>query len=354
MRAWRAAIGAGLVFGSLALVFAAAEAALRVYHASKPKAGPEVIEPDARLGWRPKPNFHYTGTQRDEAGNTYPIEIQTNEAGFRYFGNTLSPRPKIFFVGDSVTYGREVTQDKHFVPLVGRALNAEVFALAAPGWGTYQEFLAFSEWVDTIGPDLVVWQFTENDFINNVWALEHRSAYHGFFVKKPYYQPNGQVIYRSPAQGAWMRAVGPWPSKLLQAVARRMDRMTTDEPLTLENTIERTIEAREGWHPAFEKSVELTEDVLRIATDRCGDAQLIVFNAHKFAPYDAALYDILDALRIPVVRSVEDSLAQAEAEGVAFRAEDRAHWTEPGHRICAEELVRYIKSHAVLSKAGMG
>jgi len=38
-------------------------------------------------------------------------------------------------------------------------LNVEIFVLGEDRYETYQEYLAMDQYVDSIQPDLVVWQF---------------------------------------------------------------------------------------------------------------------------------------------------------------------------------------------------
>ncbi len=330
-----------LVAGSLALLFTAGELGLRIHRHSTKAGQPHVIEPDRSLGWRAKPDYTYSGLQRDLAGNEYAVHIETNAQGFRYYGDPASPRKKILFVGDSVTYAREVTQDKSFPALLGQALDAEIFACAAPGYGTLQEYLLLDRWLDTIAPDLIIWQFTNNDLINNQWGLDHRSMYQAFAVPKPYLE-EGQIVYRNPAPGPCQRALGPIPSRLLQAILRRADRLFFDLP-TPETTIEMEIRATGPSHPGLVKAAEATRAIMQRVQRRCGEIPLIAFNVLDREPFTQAIQSICTELGIPMAQNVPDVLKAAGTQGVVYLAEDNAHWTEPGHQIAADALLDFLR-----------
>ena len=138
-----------------------------------------TTEKDAELGWKTIANHQFEDTIKDAAGIEYTIDYQTNENGFRSKPTIQSltesqtrKHPKVWFIGDSYTQAVEVGNDKTFYHLLEKKLPIEVYAYGASGFSTLQQLMIFEKYVDVIKPDLVVWQFCSNDFIDNYHELE--------------------------------------------------------------------------------------------------------------------------------------------------------------------------------------
>lgn len=334
-------LNGALIFASLALVFAVGEIATRVLHNASPPQLLGIIEPDESLGWRPKPDINETRFERDTAGKSYDVRITTDARGFRMFGEVHSERPKIFILGDSFTFSRQTTTEKAYWHLLGKRLNAEIFVFAAPGYGTLQEYLNLDRYLDEINPDLVLWQFSTNDVINNSVELERKSIGHRFHVAKPYLTEVGSILRLNPAQGPFLRRVGALGSRFLISIAWRIDRLISTE-LTEENTIEAAI-VREGpAHPGFQDAVRTTARIVDLIKRRCGDRMLVAFCVDSREPFYSALRDLVTTNEIPFVGAVNVALGQAADTDLVYKAADNVHWTEPGHAICAQVLSEYL------------
>ena len=104
-------VRASLVVSGLALVLLLGEVAARVYVLKVHQIGVvdfRSLTPRHRLGWQ--------GTQS--------------------IGNLASTRPRILVVGDSMTTPLFVRQGEMYYAVLGRLLNAEIFAYGGQGFGT--------------------------------------------------------------------------------------------------------------------------------------------------------------------------------------------------------------------------
>lgn len=152
---------------------------------------------DDFMGWKMTPNYSFSGNLNDQGGQTYSVNIQYDENGFKAFGDTASLLPKLFFVGDSYTASVEVSNEKSFFNLVKDSLGVEVFAYGHAGFSTLQEYLIFDKWFDIIQPDLVVWEVCSNDFIDNYAPLEMVCGYK-VGERRPYLGEGGEIFYCKP------------------------------------------------------------------------------------------------------------------------------------------------------------
>ncbi len=131
---------------------------------------PNMLDP--RLGWRSTPNFRYQGTGLESDGSTYFLTVTKNSLGFRAFGDLSSSKPKILVIGDSYTEALEVSDDQTYYTLIGRILGCEVFAIGSGGYGSLQEYMLLDQFKDLTIPNLILWQFCFNDFMNNCYRLD--------------------------------------------------------------------------------------------------------------------------------------------------------------------------------------
>ena len=159
-----------------------------------------TTEKDAELGWKTIANHQFKDTINDAAEVEYTIDYQTYKNGFRsklpLEGLTSSQAvnskenqiesmtesqtlkySKVLFIGDSYTQAVEVGNEKTFYHLLGKKLPIRVYAYGASGFSTLQQLMILEKYIDVIKPDLVVWQFCSNDFIDNYHELEMEANY---------------------------------------------------------------------------------------------------------------------------------------------------------------------------------
>lgn len=116
----------------------------------------------------------------------YDVRIVTNSIGCRSHECAPNKKPgsfRIFFLGDSITFGQGVNSEEAFPELIQERLNSkensprfEVINCGVPGWTTYQESEFFKEDILKLHPDLVICViFLGDDFYQNglIYRLMH-------------------------------------------------------------------------------------------------------------------------------------------------------------------------------------
>ncbi|MGQ0544162.1 MAG: SGNH/GDSL hydrolase family protein [Betaproteobacteria bacterium] len=165
----------GIIFVSAAVAVAGFEGLLRLTDYS----APVWYQPDARLGWRLRPNLRGTFTFEGRA------HVSINSAGFRDREHALEKPAgayRIAVLGDSYSEALQVPLHAAYwarLPALlaacgyqrGRDIEALNFGVA--GFGTAQQLLLLESVALRYRPDLVLLQFTNgNDVRNNSFALE--------------------------------------------------------------------------------------------------------------------------------------------------------------------------------------
>ncbi len=310
----------------------------------------EVIRPspsfpvvlDAQRGWRAVENFHSVTTQKSVDGSTYTRTLSQNEYGFRMFGEVHTQRMKVLVIGDSVTHALEASDDKTYYAVMKDALNVEVFAYGVIGYGTLQEYLVLDRYLDDIKPDLILWQFCSNDFVNNSVELEEQSTWENSGTVRPYLI-DGQIRYVLARKGATLRQFAQQHSRLLHVIFGRLDTLTTS-PQTIETHIEQFGMKHEG----FLRSLRVTEALMGKVKSRAGKIPIGAFSADEKQPYLEAFQALSTQHGMHFLGSVRPALRAAEQGGSVVLAADGNHWNEAGHRVVGETLAAALRTSGTL------
>jgi len=225
----RAGWGVALLAGSVALGVLWAEATLRAYDwtQGRPLVGdaPFLVR-DSELGWRPNGNLSVERALVDASGTAYRARVSTERDGFRHFPDA-NGRPRILIIGDSFTHAVEVDDERaYWAVFARRHPEHAVFAIGAGGYGTLQEALLLERVGPRVQPDVVIWQFCDNDLTNNLFEAERRSVRHNNLTRRPYWED--AIVYRHPApwpfamMDRWYQATGLRALKIAQVHGHRL------------------------------------------------------------------------------------------------------------------------------------
>lgn len=330
---------------AISLLLLSGEIAIRVYYHlryTKNQSTGKSIVLDKQLGWLPTSNYRFDGQKIDANGKSYSVVIQTNNEGFRVFGNPQeSDKRKVLFLGDSFTHAMQVSDNKTYYGILKNALSIEVFAFGGGGYGTLQEYMILDKYLDEIRPDIVVVQFSSNDFINNSYELEIRSSMHNNAMRRPYLAKDG-IVYRLPKRFATIRAFVNKYSRFIYFMISRIDRLRARHTHSVEDTIK-----EEGMsYPFFRESVGITEQLIHRIRLRIPSAtEIYAFSVDDSSPFYDEFKRISRMNEIRFIDGIPQSIRSAEQRGITTRAADKAHWNETGHQIAAGVLEHYFEAH---------
>ncbi len=339
-----------IAIASTLLTLLILEGVVRLYFtinpAYRPRLAEEVIpagtmRPEKTLGWETVPNQTYQIETTDACDNPYIIEYTASRDGFRFYPETTKGnKPRILIIGDSFTMAAEVSNDDTYYAHIAKTLDADTYVIGTGGFGTLQEYMLLDRYLDDIHPDLVLWQFCTNDFINNSFELELRAPQNNNGIRRPYLKPDGKIVYAIPRNFPALRSFANNYSKLLYLILLRLDRANTAE-----GDIEVEIEVTGKTHPLLLESRDTTATVFHKIQDRLAGTPLYVFCVDDKEPYFTVACEMFERQEIPFISGIADSVKAVEVTGTCVRAADGFHWNPTGHAIVGEALADYLSTH---------
>ena len=337
-----------LVIVSLAVTLAVGEITFRFYQKVAHDipywgayAGPNTT--NDVLGWAPKANYRMDSFVEDRLGVKYQLFYRSYRDGFREFGDIASKKVKVFFVGDSYTQAVEVSNDKTYYAVVRRRLPVEVFAYGGGGFGSLQEYMIVDQFFDQITPDLIVWQCTSNDFINNDFELEFNSVVNNNAQRRPYWSED-RIVYKIPLSplGQTLRSfVGTAHSRLLNFTDYQILRLYSI--LKKDKTVEMSIAQQQDRHNGFNRSVRTTGAILNMVKRRARGTPVVAFCVDDTQPYYNAFAGLAQTEGFQFLDGIPEAIRRAELAGRNTPAADGAHWNELGHQLAGASIATYLQ-----------
>lgn len=306
------------------------------------RVGP--IQLDQELGWRATENHEEVLTKTTKGGQLYTVHRSQRLHGFRHFGDLTSPKPRLLVIGDSFTQAAAVSDGKTYPALLSQLLGMEVFAYGAGGYGTLQEYMILDRYFDEIRPDLILWQFCINDFINNDHELELASTKNNNGLTRPYWV-NGAIAHLSPTP-RWQQT-REWinhHSRFLYFIVSRIDRLRA---VTNTASVEVAIQAEGFQHAGFRRAVQVTDELMGRVRARVGDTPILAFSCDTTEPYNEAFSAISVHYGIEYWTDLPDVIQQALSRGEDVQTPDD-HWNESGHRLVAGMIARHMKERSLV------
>ncbi|MBU2063516.1 MAG: SGNH/GDSL hydrolase family protein [Candidatus Omnitrophica bacterium] len=303
------------------------EAGMRVYFFINPQRIDNGSDISAELGWANESNFYDKGIVKGYG----EVEISITKFGFRVFGDTDTTKTKIFVIGDSYTLARMVSDGSTYYDYLKKnSENVEMFAYATGGYGSLQEYMIIDKYYDLIRPDMILWQFCGNDFIDNEPELEAVSVYNDFMVR-PYYIDN-KIQYLFSVRAAKWKCELIRRSYLLKFLQIKLN----------------VLMARPGKnfilteHPAFQKSIVTTSKILGLLRKRVGNIPIILFSTDT--AYADIIADICATHNIHFIRGVPEAIERAKNGGTMVDGTpyDVYHWNAAGHAIVGRAILDYL------------
>jgi hypothetical protein len=185
------------------------------------------------LGWENKANYRFIKNLRGYGEIIY----STKEYGFRSFSDVNTRKKKIFVIGDSFTQACSVSDGwTYYDYLEKNNDNIEIFSYGGGGYGSLQEYMILDKYIDIIRPDLILWQFCPNDFINNDHELESASLKNNNHMIRPYYK-EGRIEWLYPKQNyGWIYSVVQ-SSYLLRMLNIRLNILKAEKKGSIEDKL---------------------------------------------------------------------------------------------------------------------
>lgn len=267
--------------------------------------------------------------------------------GRQVFGDPETGRPRILVIGDSYTEGAGVPPRDLYYSVLGRELDAEVFAYGGGGYGTLQEYIVLDRFFDRIRPDLVILQVCRNDYINNDQGLQDASWFNNNPMIRPYLVNGGIELVRPDVPLFGQSRAGTfllYHSRLVYYLTKKINKIGAILSVRgIFPSVEHEIAERGLGVPGFASSVATTREIVRMFAARVGSTPLIAFPVDTEEPMLTQFREAFAASGVPFIEHVPVEIERREAAGENMRTTDFTHWNEAGHEIAGRELAEVIR-----------
>jgi hypothetical protein len=369
-----------LLLIGITTMLALIEIGLRIWY-PPPNLVKKHVIPDPVLGWRLEPNASVV-RKRPE----YRVEVNVNSHGWRDVEHSYDKPEGIYrivLLGDSFMEAYQVELEDSMARQLERLAHqsgyqeVEVINLGVSGYGTYQEYLAFTEEGIKYDPDLVLLAFyADNDVHNNSYAISH--AFWGdndpHFFSRPYLvaknggwqeiRPDYERAYAETYNNPIWQETALYGVYRAYVIERSLDNLAETGGARGAYLCHPTREYEEAWEVTGESLSNLNRAVIQ------SGARLVVFTVPanfeveppqqtQVVPNRAENSDqlcieedianervkqMLDDLQIPIIDLMQPF---READGPLFYDLD-PHWNVEGHRLAAEVVFETLVSWELL------
>jgi hypothetical protein len=288
---------------------------------------------DSEVGWWGRKNMRETSTRWwERTDSALPLELSNNAEGFRDIEHDpASQARRAVFLGDSYTWGMDVTQEARFTELLRRLIpDLDIYNMGFPGFGTDQELLVLRRYGPRVRPSLVVVEVCHwNDSSDNASTHGRNSEW-----IKPYFELDGeQLVLRGVPVPELPRLMDSDLTVLSRYsfVARYVERT-------------RTIRALHLGQPSNPR--DITPDLLlamRAEAEKLGARFLVTFTADM-----PEIMRVLDAAGCPYISFQSVTMRGHEWNPETTFPKGGWHWNDEGHRRVANILAARIPE--ILSK----
>jgi hypothetical protein len=343
---------------SVVIIFIFGEIVLRFYYYHEYRinilngANQGLTIKDGELGWKIAKDLSYERNAKDALGKVYNIHVETNKDGFRIFDNFQSDKLKIFFLGDSYTADLTVSNDKTFYGVMKEMKkDIQVFAYGEGGYGSLQEFMILNEFIDLIKPNIIVWEFYENDFSDNDYELDMLKSFYNTGMPRPYIDLEGKITYRYAKYDNWFIDLPSLISeniRLLKVINKQLS-FLINAGFKKKAILDEIAQEGEA-HKGFRHSIEITKLIMSMVKKRAGEIPVYLFSITDRQPFYDAIKNISRSVGIHFIDGVPQRLNKFENQRPSItKASDRVHLNELGNRIIAEKLIEYFEENKIMN-----
>lgn len=290
------------------------------------------------LGWETTQNDSW---KRDVKGYG-EVVYTTQRSGFRIFGDIDSNKIKIFVIGDSFTQAHTVSDGKiYYDYLRNNNNNVEIFAYGGGGYGSLQEYMILDKYFDIIKPHIILWQFCQNDIINNDYDLESVSFKNNNHMTRPYYR-EGKIEWLYPEQSIGWFSYVVKSSHLLRFLHIRINIFKAEQYGSIEDELSVN-------HPLFIKAAKITSDIMGLVKKRVGDTPIVAFSVNKPRWEGNTFREICEKHGIHFIPNIPEAIEEAKqfgmiVDGLPFDG----HWNDNGHSIAGKVILDYLTKNNLL------
>ncbi len=245
---------------------------------------------------------------------------------------------KVFFIGDSFTYAVAVSTGFGYFDHFERETGGkyQVFAAGLSGYGSLQEYMVLQSVYDEIKPDIVIWQLSGNDIINNVFELGDSYVSHEQ-KPRPYLDlKNNRIVIKNP--GFWLLDVSRLLKVLYEMIIELDRRYEIRIRGWLNNTMPHRLNKTE-MKKHKQEGLDVLDEVVSRAVRAYPDTELYGFSVDGM--WDEAYEKIFFGNGAKYFREFYREVDSVE--GTNCRPLDE-HWNYYGNEVAGRKLAELLEA----------
>ena len=212
----------------------------------------------------------------------------------------------------------------------------ELFAYGCGGYGSLQEYLILDKYIDQIKPDIILWQFSSNDLVNNHFKLESSAPNNNHMVR-PYLGLDGKMFYAYPKMKyelEWLSKA----SKFIQSVSIRVSIVLAER----NNYGNHETDSRPDY-PS--ETALITAQIMGMVKKRSGNTPVVAFNANDKSWDKDVFKNSCNSIGIYYISEISEAIEEQKKSGnVVDGTPYDPHWNDLGHAIAGKIIADHLIS----------
>jgi len=320
-----------LLTGFLLVTLLLAEIVLRLFL-------PLSIE-DSKYGWQTWANWTENNSIEDTPGNIRNVSVTYFNHGFKRWGDVETDHIKMLIIGDSFTHAYFVNNGEEWYSYLEDAFDIELFVYGAGGYSSLQEYMILDDFIDVIDPDIIIWQFSDNDFSDNYHNWDIR--YDPLFGVRPYLE-NNKIVYRMRFPFWGLRK----QSRVINSLFKLYDRYCLNTWSEKDGILKNSVLCLDVAEQDKQNAYNVTSKIMRLVKKRAEDTPVYFFSPQYM---DKNTKDLAYQNKFKLMAKIYKVIDEAKDSGKVVTISDENHWNVEGNRLVGLYLVEYFKEQGVLS-----
>jgi len=296
---------------------------------------PQVYGVKCKEGWCVGEG-HGKTTIEDTPNIIRRITIINYKDGFKRWGNLSdTTKKRVLVIGDSFTQDSYVSNGEEWYAFLERAFpNATFFVKGVSGYGSLQEYMILDKYIDEINPDVVLWQFCNNDYDNNYYPFDRLLYGRNNLGTRPYLE-NGNIVYR---------LAGPYASLRKHSVV--LDKLFALYDVSVKNKTDQSRKGLKIPEEVFVGSKKATEDIMEKIKNRLAGRKAYMFNST--GPIREEEKKLCQISGMVCIENIQEKLEALNGKEGVVHPVGNGHWNLRGNKIVGDLLVDYFKKNNIL------
>jgi len=304
-----------------------------------------------KYGWSLSANVSKEAKVEDSRGHFRAVVAKYHAYGFKRWGEVDSVKKKLLIIGDSFTEMPWVSNGEEWYSIIEKEFGGiEVFVFGAGGYGSLQEFMILDDFFDRVHPDLILWQFCNNDYQNNLYELEILSYPYSNHAVRPFLE-NETIVYRLPLPLSSLRKYSFTADRLLALYDKvALHKVATNIDAFVKNRkqLEQSASNAEKQHRVqlSQKAFAVTNTIMEMVRKRVGKTPVYMFNAcNALTEKEQRL---CSANKFICIENVSEYINSKERQGDEVKLINNGHWNKRGNELAGKQLADYFRRNHIL------